>query len=788
MEGQRAPGDMGLFGDIGGKKDKPPTARSGSTPGAKEPPCACGVCNAKDEGSRSGAKPPPARKGTLLPRLIAAAAVLTFGWFATMMGYYTVKNPDPLSIQGADGPNLKILARDGSLLAEHGKSHPYIPIDLLPPHVVQAVIAIEDRRFYEHSGIDFMGMARAAFANLRAGRYVQGGSTITQQLAKNLYLSPQRTLMRKVDELLLAVWLELRLEKRDILELYLNHAYFGGGAFGIETAAQRHFGKSARALSVVEGAIIAGLLKAPSRYSPSTDPAAARTRGRVVLQAMHEAGFLSEAELAKALTQPVRFESPTISGAIDGTEYATEFILERMPLLLSGHSGTLVVETSLDKDLQKLAQRRLSHMLARDGKKLNASQGAVVVLDVGGGIRALVGGVNYSDSQYNRATRALRQPGSTFKPFVYLAALEKGMRPESIVQDLPLSIGGWTPRNVNGQYRGEVTLREALAKSINTVAVRLAIDLTPSVVAATARRSGIVSKLREDASLALGTSEVSLLELTAAYALFANGGRRIEPHVIRRIRTASGRVLYAHAENDREVVTSLRHVGAMNDMLNAALVEGTGRKAAIAVHPAAGKTGTSQDFRDAWFVGYTAHLVTGVWLGNDDGKPMDHVVGGSLPARIWQTVMNSAHEQLPPLPLPGTYRPGTRIGPAGSPYAERQPEPAQNKISRERHRQAQVQAAHADTPSGSGHASIAPPPLPGRQQKSGMHPEERISADFIARAVDAVPTQSAGTRKTVRAGPSGFDVDAIRERLEGATQPNGAPTPFMALGAAGRDQ
>lgn len=754
-------------------------------------------------------------------RILAALFAVATVWFVATLTYYALKFPDPMSAHSADTPTLRILSRNGSLLTERDSRHLYIPIEMLPAHVTNAVVAIEDRRFEQHGGIDVTGLFRAAFANLRAGRYVQGGSTITQQLAKNLYLSPERTLMRKLDEVMLAFWMELRLEKREILELYLNRAYFGGGAYGIEAAAQRHFGKSARALSIVEGAIIAGLLKAPSRYSPTSNPAAARRRGRVVLNAMKDAGLLQDGELANALKQPVRFAKDVSSLVGEGSDYATDLILERMPEVRAAHTDTIIVETTIDSDLQKLAQRKLAETLARDGARLKAAQGAIVVLDSSGGIRALVGGVDHASSQFNRATMAERQPGSAFKPFVYLTALESGMTPETVANDQPLNIQGWSPRNADGGYRGEVTLRDALAASINTVAVRLALDVTPAAVAATARRAGISSELREDASLALGTSEVNLLDLTGAYTMFANGGRKVEPHVIRRILSSSGRVLYANASENTTAVADLRHVGAMNDMLNAALVAGTGRKAALATHPAAGKTGTSQDFRDAWFVGYTAHMTAGIWLGNDDGKPMNRVVGGSVPAGLWHSVMSEAHKPLPPRPLPGTYRPGQRTAPRVDPqvarvgsskrtsaaaqvagYAARRPAvrpSAGSKLSPTRMRIAPAKtglALRETIATSEKHlAPTMPPPLPTLHRKPQRkrvarpqhHPRESISPDFIAQAIDGVPPGTAAAGNELARGAtrsSGFDLEDIRRRLKDAPASSTGRTPYMALGAS----
>lgn len=759
------------------------------------------------------------RDKRMLVRAVVAGTIVAAAWFGAMMVYYTIKFPDPLALQSNQAPVMRILARDGSLLAERGSKNAYIPIDLLPKHLVEAVVAIEDRRFFDHSGIDVFGLARAAFANLRAGRYAQGGSTITQQLAKNMYLSSERTIMRKFEELSLALWLEMRLEKREILELYLNTVYFGSGAYGVEAAAERHFGKSARALSVVEAAIVAGLLKAPSRFSPLSDPASARKRGRVVLRAMVDAGFLNEAELQVALSRPVRFSRAGASTETQGIEYALDYIFDQMPKPFANSRDALIVETSIDLPLQKLAQQTLSATLASQGDKQNAGQGAIVVLDDAGGVLAIAGGADYSRSSFNRAVKAVRQPGSTFKPFVYLTALEGGMTPETVISDSPVSVEGWSPQNYSGSYRGEVSLREALARSINTVAVRLALQFTPSKVAEVARRAGIHSKLREDPSLALGTSEVSLLELTGAYGVFASGGRRIDPHIIRRIKSASGRILYADASGGSKQVAELRDVGAINDMLNAALVAGTGRKAALDRHPAAGKTGTSQDFRDAWFVGYTAHMTAGVWLGNDDGSPMIRVVGGSLPANVWHQVMVEAHRSLEPLPLPGTFLPGTRLGEGRKPFVARfegKKDRAKTHIQAQAKKKVESQSKTAKrgkklrpTLALIPRRMKAEPPKPlapttpaasdqpsaiGGSNPSPSHPQQAISEDFIARALDAVPSE-ASLQPPLASTANGFDAEAIRRRLQSVegrqakARPSRQAGPsFMALGAGSQQK
>jgi penicillin-binding protein 1A len=581
--------------------------------------------------------------------------------FAGMMVYYTVTFPDPLAIRNNDrAPLIRILARDGSVIAERGAAHEYVPLDRLPKVMPAAVVATEDRRFFDHYGVDPVGMLRAMFTNLRAGRFVQGGSTLTQQLAKNLFLTQERTLTRKVAELGLALWLEVRLTKNEILELYLNQVYFGSGAYGVGPASERYFGKPARELTLGEAAIIAGLLKAPSKYSPATNPGAARARGRVVLAKMLDAGFISPEQEKRALDQTIVFTDPKVTKVAADTGYVVDYILEQMPPISSTGDADVIVETTLDKNLQRRAQDIVKDTLAKKGVAYGASQAALVVLDGDGGIRALVGGRDYAESQFDRAVKAERQPGSAFKPFVYLAALEHGMTPDSVALDGPITIGGWSPKNDNNKYAGEITLRRALAQSVNTVAVRLNQDVGQGRTIEVAQRLGVRSDLHEGPSLALGTSEVTLLEMSGAYAVFSNGGEAVEPHVISRVRLSDGRVVYVSPPPRTDRVLNIGEIGALNDMLNAAVVYGTGRRAALPDQPVAGKTGTTQDFRDAWFIGYTSHLTAGVWVGNDNGKPMIHTTGGSLPAEIWNQVMRIAHEGQVPLPLPGTEMSGSQ--------------------------------------------------------------------------------------------------------------------------------
>jgi len=593
--------------------------------------------------------------------------------------YFISRVPDPLLATLDDRPpNVKVLAADGTVLAERGLRRGHIRVDVLPEHLIKAVMATEDRRFYHHLGVDPVGLARATYRNFNAGAVVQGGSTITQQLAKNLFLKPDRTITRKLEELVYAVWLEQRFSKDEILELYLNRVYFGGGTYGVEAAARHYFGRSARDVSLAQSAMLAGLLKAPSRYAPTRSVRAASARAQVVLDSMVDAGFLTEAEARKAGQQSLKLRA---KGDDTGYPYAVDWVAELLPEYVGDHDGALIVNTTIDAQLQRDAQERLRKLLDTEGRKLKAGQGAVVVLEPGSGaVKALVGGRSYKASPYDRALKALRQPGSAFKPFVYLAALESGYGPNSVAYDAPVKIGGWQPKNYKNKYRGRVTLRYSLAHSLNTVAVKLTAEVGPRRVADTARRLGIGSPLHAQPSIALGTAEVTLLELAGAYAPFANGGQRVLPHVITQIRNGDGKTLYSRRTSVTGQVVALHDVGAINDMLNSALLRGTGKRAAIPKHMAAGKTGTTQNSRDAWFVGYTAHYVAGVWVGNDTGKPMKkEVTGGTLPASLWHDIMQHAHRQKRPQPLPGAHSPRPRQ----DAIAVRLPWPSQAAKSRE---------------------------------------------------------------------------------------------------------
>jgi penicillin-binding protein 1A len=578
--------------------------------------------------------------------------------FGAAVVYFISQVPDPILATLDDRPpNVTILAADGAVLAERGLRRGHVRVDVLPKQLIEAVTATEDRRFYHHLGIDPIGLFRATYHNIAAGGVVEGGSTITQQLAKNLFLKPERTIVRKLEELIYAVWLEQRFTKDEILELYLNRVYFGGGTYGVEAAARHYFGVSARAVSLPQAALLAGLLKAPSRYAPTRSVKLASAREAEVLDNMVEAGFLSEAEARAAAQEPLGLRA---KGDDTGYPYAVDWVAELLPEYIGKHEASLIVDTTIDAKLQQTSQQALRTLLDTKGKALDAGEGAVVMLDPWGGVKALVGGRSYKTSPYDRAIKSLRQPGSAFKPFVYLTALESGYTPDSVAYDGPVNIGGWRPSNYTNTYRGKVTLREGLAHSLNTVAAKLTAQLGPWRVARTAHRLGIHSPLHEQPSIALGTAEVTLLELAGAYAPFANGGQRVLPHVITRVRNGDGKVLYERRNVTTERVVAAHYVGAMNDMLNTALVRGTGKRAAIPGHVAAGKTGTTQHSRDAWFVGYTAHYVAGVWIGNDDGSPMKKVTGGSLPASLWHDIILYAHQDKQPLPLPGTRTP-TRL-------------------------------------------------------------------------------------------------------------------------------
>ena len=576
---------------------------------------------------------------------LAGAVVLTYFFF-------TLPSLDGINTFNRR-PGLTFLAADGAVVATSGDvfAGP-VTLNEVPPHLVQAVLATEDRRFYSHFGFDPIGLARALWVGVTTGRFSQGASTITQQLAKIVFLTPERSLRRKIQEFLLALWLERRFSKDQILTLYLNRVYLGAGAFGVEAAARRYFGKRAAELRPLEAAVLAGLLRAPTRLSPLVNPEGARDRGELVLENMVEAGYLTPSQMVEALSEELRFERGTTMFVGTNGRYFVDWLAQEVQAYVGLIDRDLVVVTTLDLRLQRAAERAVDEGVARDGPAATASQAALVAMSGDGAVRALVGGRNYRDSQFNRATDARRQPGSAFKPFVFLAAIEGGMRPDDLVSDAPVTVGNWHPRNFDNTRRGDITAREALARSVNTATVRVSQRVGLDRVIATARRVGVSSPMQRNMATVLGASEVTLLELTAAYAPFGNGGEGAIPYGIIEIRETSGRVIYRRSGSGPGIVIEAPALVAMTDMMQAVIRSGTGRAAALD-RPAAGKTGTSQEYRDAWFVGFTAELIAGVWSGNDDGTPMERVTGGSLPARIWRAFMVEAHRGLPARPLPG---------------------------------------------------------------------------------------------------------------------------------------
>ncbi len=634
---------------------------------------------AKAKSSRGGGR---SRNGRglfgVLGRLVYWCFVLAIWGGIAVAGvviYYGAKMPAATTWSVPDrAPNIKIVSVDGNLIANRGTSGgEAVSLHEMSPYIPKAVVAIEDRRFYSHFGIDPIGLSRAMVTNLLGRHFSQGGSTLTQQLAKNLFLTPDRTLERKVQEVLLALWLEHKHTKDQILEMYLNRVYFGSGAYGVEAASRRYFGKSARDVTLAEAALLAGLLKAPSRLSPARDPKAAEDRSQLVLAAMRDEGMISAKELTTAMSAPATRAPSYWTGS---ENYVADTVMEELPDLIGDVRSDIVVDTTVDLTLQKLAEKSIRRLIDESGKKLNVRQGALVSIDDSGAVRAMVGGYDYATSQFDRASEARRQPGSAFKPFVYMAALEAGRTPDSVRNDAPIKIGNWTPDNYGGKYYGKVTLATALAKSLNSVAAQLTMEVGPGAVIEAAHRMGIQSDLQTNTAIALGTSEVTPLELTSAYVPFANGGYRPEVHFIRRITTTAGKVLYENNGGSAPRVVKADVVGMMNAMMTGTVETGTAKKAAFA-WPSAGKTGTSQNSRDAWFVGYTANLTTGVWFGNDDGSPMKKVTGGALPAQAWHEFMVAAHEGVPVRPLPGTWKstPADTIVPDEIPSADASPAP-----------------------------------------------------------------------------------------------------------------
>jgi len=565
------------------------------------------------------------------------------------------------------------LDRFGTEVGRRGIKHDdSVKLEEFPDYLIKAAIATEDRRFFDHWGIDPIGTFRAVTVNARSSGVVQGGSSITQQLAKNLFLTNERSLERKIKEAFLAVWLEFHLSKNEILKLYLDRAYMGGGTFGAAAAAEYYFGKSVKDVSLAEAAMLAGLFKAPTKYAPHVNLPAARARANDVLANMVDAGLLSEGEIQTARRNPA---TPVDRKREVTPDFYLDWAFAEIQRLSTegklGSDRVLTVRTPLDAGLQKRVEQVLDTNLRLHGKQYDVEQAAMVVMDPDGAVRAIVGGRDYGQSQFNRATDALRQPGSSFKPFVYAAALTYDKyKPITIVTDSPVCIGNWCPSNYAHSYAGSMPLWVALAKSINTIPVKMSISIGRAAgethearaakigrakIIATAKKMGLTTALNDTVSLPIGAAEVTVIDMTAGYAVFANGGRRAQPYAAVEVRNSGGTLIYRHDRNagTPEQVLSPQVVAEMNFMLSKVVDEGTGKRAALEGFRSAGKTGTTNAYRDAWFVGFTGNLVGGVWFGNDDYSSSAQMTGGTLPAMSWHDVMTYAHQNLEPKPIPG---------------------------------------------------------------------------------------------------------------------------------------
>lgn len=569
-----------------------------------------------------------------------------------LLAYYAADLPSTDSLWRPDrAPRYTILAADGSPLSVQG-AHYGAPVSLsqLPPHVIEAVLAVEDRNFHHHVGVNPLSVGRAVLVNTSNGGVVQGGSTITQQLAKNLFLSADKTFKRKVQELLLALWLERRFTKNEILTLYLNRVYLGAGAYGIDAASHRYFGKPATRLSLTEGALIAGLLKAPSRYNPTHNPQDAGERAQLVLENMVAAGFLSKTQAQDAINTPIYLKPSTFSAS----PYFIDYVLSQVKKIAPDNDADLIIKTSFDQKIQYAAEQGLRRALdeeilppAFEGEK--PIEAAIVIANREGNVLAMIGGRDYKKSQFNRAVQAKRQPGSAFKPFVYLAALEAGALPDHFIMDAPIKIKQWSPDNYKSKFYGEVTLREALSRSLNSATIRLQEWVGRDRVQRTAKAMGFEGPLNPDAALGLGVDAVSPLQLAQSYVPLVNGGLRVKSEIIETIDTVEGIRLYENKERVQGVGASPHAISNLNEMLHSVTENGTGRNARVTGFRVFGKTGTTQNNRDAWFAGHMASLICVVWVGYDDNRPMKNINGGDItggraPAKIWGYVMSNIAE------------------------------------------------------------------------------------------------------------------------------------------------
>ncbi len=573
--------------------------------------------------------------------VIAGTALLLTLAVGVGITYSSLPDFDSM-MRSPKGQSVEVRGADGTVLVSVGPSYgEWLPYARIPATMRSAIVSVEDKRFFSHPGIDPIGMARSAAVNFAAGRNVQGASTITQQLARNVFLTSAKTFARKGREIVLALALERKFTKEALLELYLNRAYFGGGAYGVDAASRKFFGHPATSLSLEEAAVIAGLVQAPSRFAPSADADAARRRAGIVLATMVNSGAITQGEAAAADVATVRFTQQERKADV---RYFTDWVLNEVDNLTDETIEPLQVTTTLDTAGQRAAEAAIA------AEAPAGAQGALVALARDGAIKAMVGGRDYVTSNYNRAVAARRQPGSAFKFFVYAAALEDGMSPDDIVEDKPININGWSPRNSSGRYAGPVTVRTAFAQSINTVAVQLGEKVGFDTVANMARRFGITTPIDRRPAMALGASDVTLFEMTQAYATVANGGAEARPYAITRIVSGSGRVLFEREPDPPRVVVAPYVAAKMTELMQAAVETGTGRAAQIG-RPLAGKTGTTSSNKDGWFIGFTNELTAGVWMGRDDAKPVSGLAGGRAPARAFAAYMARAVGGTPPAPL-----------------------------------------------------------------------------------------------------------------------------------------
>ncbi|RYF93091.1 MAG: PBP1A family penicillin-binding protein [Caulobacteraceae bacterium] len=587
---------------------------------------------------------------TLLVLFVLGAAAALGGGVYVWRKYLTDVPPLPdraalFAVNRA--PGIKFLDREGALIATRGPRYgERITLSQLPEHVPQAFLAAEDRRFYQHGALDLYGIGRAAVVNWRAGHTVQGGSTITQQLAKGLFLTPEQTIKRKLHEAVMARRLYKVLSRDEILELYLNRIYFGANTFGIDGASMSYFGKPARELTIAEAALLASLPKAPSRLALNKNMGAALQRSHLVLDRMRKEGWITAEQEQLALDEPPKLQAKALQAEGD-IGYILDYATNEAVKIAGANAPDLTVKLTIDSKLQKVGADTVRKVLSTDGKRAKARQAALLSLGGDGAIRAMVGGTDFDVAPFNRAVQAKRQPGSTFKPFVYAAALEKGLLPKDVRVDGPVKFGDWAPENYGGNYSGPVTIETALAKSINTVAVKVGQEVGGPAIGEISRRFGFTTiPARPDLSVSLGSYEVNLLELTSAFQVFQQAGQRVQPYIIESIVTQDGAPVYSRSQRPGSPVYDIQYASMMVKMLKGVVERGTGTRAAFG-RPAAGKTGTSQNYRDAWFIGFTPDIVTGVWVGNDDDTPMERVAGGGMPSTIWRQYMVAAHAGLP---------------------------------------------------------------------------------------------------------------------------------------------